>query len=117
MSEAKSGRRLFLLSASGGIAVLAIGGTLYAAQAPPGRLPSGDAYAPWTTWDDPSLKGTAFALVAAAVLAANPHDTQPRLFRVADDAIEVYADASAISERWTRTCVRCTSASGAQSRT
>ena len=94
MSEAKSGRRLFLLSAGGGIAVLAIGGTLYAAQAPPGRLPSGDAYAPWTTWDDPSLKGTPFALVAAAVLAANPHDTQPWLFRVADDAIEVYADAS-----------------------
>ena len=94
MSEAKSGRRLFLLSAGGGIAVLAIGGTLYAAQAPPGRLPSGDAYAPWTTWDDPSLKGTPFALVAAAVLAANPHDTQPWLFRVSDDAIEVYADAS-----------------------
>jgi len=28
------------------------------------------------------------------MLAANPHDTQPWLFRVADDAIEVYADAS-----------------------
>jgi len=92
--ETQPDRRAFLGAAGGGLAVLAIGGTLYAAPAAPGRLPSGDAYAPWTTWDDPGLKGTPFALVAAAVLAANPHDTQPWLYRVADDAIEVYADAS-----------------------
>jgi hypothetical protein len=87
-------RRLFLRSASGGFAAIAIGGTLYAAPAAPGHLPNGDAYAPWTSWDDASLKGTPVALVAAAVLAANPHDTQPWLFRIADDTIEVYADAS-----------------------
>ena len=34
------------------------------------------------------------ALVAAAVLAANPHDTQPWLFRISGDAIEVLADLS-----------------------
>ncbi len=92
MREVSLGRRAFLGSA-GGLAVVAVGGTLHAAPATNG-LPSGDAYAPWTTWDDPALAGTPFALVAAAVLAANPHDTQPWVFHVADDAIEVYADAS-----------------------
>ena len=54
----------------------------------------GDAYAPWGLWNDPSLRGAPLALVAAAVLAANPHDTQPWLFRISDDAIEVLADLS-----------------------
>ena len=59
----------------------------------PGQDPSGDdAYAPWRRWDDPALKATPLALVAAAALAANPHDTQPWLFHVRPDAIEVYAD-------------------------
>ncbi len=34
------------------------------------------------------------ALIAAAALAANPHDTQPWLFRVVDDKIELLADLS-----------------------
>lgn len=87
-------RRALLKSAGGALAVLSIGGTLYAAETGGHALPSGDAYQPWKSWDDASLKGTPFALVAAAVLAANPHDTQPWLFRVADDSIEVYADVS-----------------------
>ena len=37
-------------------------------------------------------KNTPLALVAAGALAANPHDTQPWLFHVRSDAIEVYAD-------------------------
>jgi hypothetical protein len=57
-------------------------------------LPEGDAYAPWGLWNDLSLQGAPLALVAAAVLAANPHDTQPWLFRISDDAIEVLADLS-----------------------
>jgi len=57
-------------------------------------LPEGDAYAPWGLWNEPTLRGTPLALVAAAVLAANPHDTQPWLFRISDDAIEVLADLS-----------------------
>ena len=51
--------------------------------APPTRrppVPEGDAYAPWTLWNDPSIRGTPLALVAAGVIAANPHDTQPWLF-------------------------------------
>ena len=60
----------------------------------PARCRAETPYQPWTSWNDPSLRDTPFALVAAAVLAANPHDTQPWLFRVADNSIEVYADAS-----------------------
>ena len=52
----------------------------------------GDAYAPWRRWDDPALKNTPLALIAAAALAANPHDTQAWLFHVRPDAVEVYAD-------------------------
>jgi hypothetical protein len=57
-------------------------------------LPEGDAYAPWSLWNNPSVRGTPLALVAAAVLAANPHDTQPWLFRIRDGAIDVLADLS-----------------------
>jgi hypothetical protein len=52
------------------------------------------AHAPWTLWDAPSARGTPLALVAAGVLAANPHDTQPWLFQVEDGAIHVFADVS-----------------------
>ena len=87
-------RRALLKSAGGAVAVVASGGRLFAAETRTRALPSGDAYQPWKSWDDPSLKDTPFALVSAAVLAANPHDTQPWLFRVADDSVEVYADVS-----------------------
>ena len=69
-------------------------GRLRTANAKGQILPEGDAYAPWGLWNDPSLRGAPLALVAAAVLAANPHDTQPWLFRISDDAIEVLADLS-----------------------
>ena len=70
------------------------GGRLRTANAEGRILPEGDAYAPWGLWNDPSLRGAPLALVAAAVLAANPHDTQPWLFRISEDAIEVLADLS-----------------------
>ena len=70
------------------------GGRLRTANAEGQILPEGDAYAPWGLWNDPSFRGTPLALVAAAVLAANPHDTQPWLFRISEDAIEVLADLS-----------------------
>ena len=94
MSNSGRNRRALLTSACGAVAILSIGGTLFAAPSAARALPSGDAYQPWTSWNDPSLRNTPFALVAAAVLAANPHDTQPWLFRVTEDSIEVYADAS-----------------------
>ena len=79
----------------GGAATLAFaGGLLRPADAQGGVLPEGDAYAPWTLWNEPGLRQTPIALIAAAVLAANPHDTQPWFFRVADGRIDLLADLS-----------------------
>jgi hypothetical protein len=53
-----------------------------------------DAYVPWELWNAAEIKGTPMALAAAGILAANPHDTQPWIFHVAEDRIELYADTS-----------------------
>jgi nitroreductase len=51
----------------------------------------GTAYAPWS-----NLEGSAADRITrplrAAILAANPHDTQPWLFQVKDDSITLFAD-------------------------
>lgn len=54
--------------------------------------PAGEAYKPWEIWNAAEYRGTPFALVAAAVLASNPHNTQPWVFRVTGDRIDILAD-------------------------
>ena len=88
------------LGLSAGAATLAVaGGALWLADAAGRPLADGDAYAPWRLWNDPQLAGTPLALVAAAALAANPHDTQPWLFRIRDSEIEVRRRPDAPSRR------------------
>jgi hypothetical protein len=89
-----SNRRHFLRAGGATLFLALAGGKLRAADSAGRPLPEGDAYAPWTLWNDASIRGTPPALVAAGVLAANPHDTQPWLFAVGDDAIAIYADTS-----------------------
>jgi nitroreductase len=50
---------------------------------------SGESYDPWSQWrDDPGPAGT----VAAAILAANPHNSQSWTFLVAPTRVDVFAD-------------------------
>jgi nitroreductase len=51
----------------------------------------GPAFAPWTEWQGQAGEGIVRPL-HAAILAANPHDTQPWLFAPHGDSITVYAD-------------------------
>jgi hypothetical protein len=53
----------------------------------------GPAYQPWRTWKGRPEDGLLRPL-RAAILSANPHDTQPWLFVVGPNVIEVFADRS-----------------------
>jgi len=51
----------------------------------------GAAYEAWKNWQaDDSQRP--LRLVRAAILASNPHNSQPWLFRVSDNTIDVFAD-------------------------
>jgi nitroreductase len=55
------------------------------------QLGQGPAYEPWADWRQHS---GLLPLVAAATLAPNPHNSQPWLFRVRSNRIDLFADAS-----------------------
>lgn len=85
-------RRNFLKA--GGAALIAVaGGTVYrAVDQGVFNAQQGPAYLPWTNWrasDKPTER-----IVGAAILAANPHNSQPWYFRISADAIDLYADYS-----------------------
>lgn len=84
-------RRAFLQAAGIGGLALVGGGGWWASRQGVFSVATGPAYEPWRTWrtDEGSL-----ALVRAGILAANPHNTQPWLFKVADTRIEIYADTA-----------------------
>jgi hypothetical protein len=54
---------------------------------------SGPAFAPWHEWS-PELPTEPLSPVHAAILAANPHNTQPWIFHVSDSRIDLFADMS-----------------------
>jgi nitroreductase len=83
-------RRWFLKSV-GAVTILAgSGGVWRAYERGVFSVGQGPAFEPWKDWQD--SKDSPLALVRAAVLAANPHNTQPWLFRVSDSGIELYAN-------------------------
>ena len=86
-------RRQFLRGV-GAVTVLVIGGGVYrAVDQGVFAAGTGPAYAPWTDWRTAPADGP-LRLVQSAILAANPHNTQPWLFRVSDNQIELFADTS-----------------------
>ncbi len=92
-------RRQFLRRAASATFVLAVGGGVYRAQRQGVfSTAQGVAFEPWYDWRNQPAAG-ALRLVQAAILAANPHNTQPWLFHVQEDgqqtgSIDVYADMS-----------------------
>lgn len=84
-------RRAFM-TAAGAVGVLAVGGGAWWAQREGVfSVGEGPAYAPWNDWRGDPKEGP-LALVRAAILASNPHNTQPWLFRVTQSRIELHAD-------------------------
>src|SRR5262245_32490226 len=83
-------RRTFL-KAAGVITVAAVGAGVWRAY-DQGALSEGEgpAYEPWKNWRMQSTQGP-LNLVRAAILAANPHNSQPWLFNVSDSRIDLFA--------------------------
>jgi Nitroreductase family len=89
----KISRRKFLKLAGSGIAIVVVGGTVWRASSN-GVFSStqGPAYEPWNDWKTESKEGAGpLSLVASAILAANPHNTQPWLFVVSSGRIDLFA--------------------------
>lgn len=81
-----------ILKGAGAVTIAAVGGVVWRAH-DQGVFSVGEgaAYEPWRNWQSEASEGP-IALVRAGILAANPHNTQPWLFRVSADKVELYAD-------------------------
>jgi nitroreductase len=83
-------RRSFLKGA-GVVTVVAVGGGLWRAyDQGVCSVGEGPAYEPWKNWRD--TNDGPLTLVRAAILAASPHNTQPWLFKVTHNSIELHID-------------------------
>jgi hypothetical protein len=85
------GRGTFLKGAGAALVLVAGGGVWRANER--GVFGSGDsrAFEPWREWRAEGTEGP-LALVPAAILASNAHNTQPWIFRVEDSRIDLFAD-------------------------
>ncbi|MEX0837896.1 MAG: hypothetical protein WD034_00070 [Parvibaculum sp.] len=93
MTQASGFTRRRFLEIGSGITLVAAAGVLWRAnERGVFADPAGEAYAPWSMWNAPEYANTPLALVAAGVLASNPHNTQPWIFRVTDTQIDILAD-------------------------
>ncbi len=81
-----------LLKGLAGLSVVAAGGLVYRAwDNGVFHVGDGPAYEPWHAWRDDMGDGS-LALVRAAILASNAHNTQPWRFEVSEDGIMIFAD-------------------------
>jgi hypothetical protein len=86
-------RREFLAGAGAMTVLVAGGGVWRAADRGVWSIGDGPAYEPWATWRSDRAQGP-LALVKAGILASNPHNTQPWLFRVNGSQVDLLADTS-----------------------
>jgi hypothetical protein len=88
--QSRISRRSFL-KFSGAALAAAVGGTLWRAiDQGVFAVGQGPAYEPWQNWDQ--TEDDYRAMVQAATLAPNPHNTQPWLFQVSENQIDLHAD-------------------------
>lgn len=77
---------------AGGIVVAVSGGLVYRAAEEDIFSPfDGPAYEPWRSWKTDPLSFPMIT-VQMAILAANPHNTQPWRFKVNQKSVEIFAD-------------------------
>jgi hypothetical protein len=87
----KLSRRKALALAGTGTLVLVVGGGVWrAADQGVFSTGQGPAYQPWDDWRLPT-RGP-LNLVRAAILAANPHNSQPWLFHITQTQIDLFSD-------------------------
>lgn len=86
-------RRTFLKGAGATLVLVAGGGVWRAEERGVFGPERGPAFEPWKGWRGKAKEGP-MALVSAAILAANAHNTQPWLFRVGDSRIDLFVDRS-----------------------
>ena len=86
-------RRQFLTGV-GAVSVLALSGAVYrAVDQGVFAAGTGPAYEEWAEWHTEADEGP-MRLVQSGILAANPHNTQPWLFQVTENQVELFADTS-----------------------
>ena len=85
-----SRRKVLALAGTGTLVLVAGGGVWRAADQGVFSTGQGPAYQPWDEWRT-TTRGP-LNLVRAAILAANPHNSQPWLFHVTQTQIELFAD-------------------------
>jgi hypothetical protein len=96
--EERVNRRSFLQKVAiggGGLLIFTAGGVAWRAwdRGSLGKIYEGTAFEPWEDWQNNRFKGPS-GLVSAAILASNPHNSQPWMFRVDERRIELYANVS-----------------------
>ena len=86
-------RRTWLTTASTVVVAAAAAGAWRAHRQGVFQVGEGPAYAPWKDWRT-GARESPLTLVRAALLASNPHNTQPWLFKLGPTKVELYADTA-----------------------
>lgn len=87
-------RRTLVKAGAAGVLVVAGTGSLRAYDQGVFTTGEGPAYDPWRAWPPYVQRDGIAALVGAAILAANPHNTQAWQFALSTDRIEIHSDLS-----------------------